>query len=172
MKEQQTDLAPVAMVAKAMNVTPRRVQQLGLEGVIPRAEKGKLPVLACLAGYIRYLQSRASEGSKRLSEDARLRGTQADLRAMELERMKGEQISERAVVAMYADAGALVRQRLMSMGARIAGTLEGRTEAERKAAIDSEAISALGDLEAGLARLGARYTGNAARRRTAATKAA
>jgi len=47
---------PVNIVAKLLNVTRRRVQQLSADGRIPKPKDGKYDLIACLTGYIRYLQ--------------------------------------------------------------------------------------------------------------------
>lgn len=162
-----TDMAPVALVAKAMNLTPRRLQQLGLEGVIPRAEGGKLPVLVCLSAYIRHLQTRASEGSKKLSEDKRLRSAQADLRELDLKKARSEVIDAGAVTAVIVEVMALLKRRILSIGARLAGLLDGRRSAEAKKVLDDEAIAILEDICAGLVELEERIGGRKSRGRPA-----
>jgi len=54
---------PVAEVdinrlAKILNVTPRRVQQLVHEGM-PKSGKGRYPLIACIHWYIKFWQDRA-----------------------------------------------------------------------------------------------------------------
>jgi hypothetical protein len=48
----------VHIVAKLLNVTRRRVQQLSHDGIIPKPKDGKYDLVGCLTSYIRYLQSR------------------------------------------------------------------------------------------------------------------
>jgi phage terminase Nu1 subunit (DNA packaging protein) len=48
--------ANVETVAKAMNITPRRVQQLVNEGM-PKATRGEYDLGQCMAWYIRFLQT-------------------------------------------------------------------------------------------------------------------
>src|SRR4030065_330688 len=50
---------PVAVISKLLDLTPRRVQHLANEGVIPRAEKGRYELVPAVRGYIRYLRDRA-----------------------------------------------------------------------------------------------------------------
>jgi hypothetical protein len=154
---------PVETIARLLMLTPRRVQYLVKEGVIPKGERGKYGLVASVQGYIHYLQTKERQGARRLDEDARLRAAQADLRQFELQKQRGEVLRQEAVVAMHVDVAALYRQRVVSMGARLAGALEGRSESERKAIIDAEAISILETVETGLARLGERYASRAAR---------
>jgi phage terminase Nu1 subunit (DNA packaging protein) len=45
----------VDQLAKAINVTPRRVQQLAAKGM-PKAKRGRYDLVRCLTRYVRYLQ--------------------------------------------------------------------------------------------------------------------
>lgn len=47
---------PVAQIAAALNLKPRRIQQLAAAGIIPRAERGRYNLAESIAGYVRYLQ--------------------------------------------------------------------------------------------------------------------
>jgi hypothetical protein len=87
--ELATPLQSKAMVARACNLTIRRIEQLRRDGVLPDGERGRMPLLATMMAYIRYLQSRAAQGSKRLEEDARLRGAQATLREIDAQEKLG-----------------------------------------------------------------------------------
>ena len=76
-----------AVLGKVLDdLTPRRVQQLAQEGVIPKADRGKYPLVPCVQGYIRYLKDRA-EGRRVVSEldQARLEKEQLEVRRRQLE---------------------------------------------------------------------------------------
>jgi hypothetical protein len=47
---------PANIVAKLLNITRRRVQQLSHDGIIPKPEDGKYNLIGCFTGYIRHLQ--------------------------------------------------------------------------------------------------------------------
>jgi hypothetical protein len=49
-------LVTVEQVATSLNVSSRRVQQLTTEGM-PRAERVRYDLIACLEWYVRYLQT-------------------------------------------------------------------------------------------------------------------
>jgi phage terminase Nu1 subunit (DNA packaging protein) len=49
-------LVPVGKLADALNVTPRRVQQLVADGM-PKAKRGRYDLTACLEWYVRFLQN-------------------------------------------------------------------------------------------------------------------
>src|SRR3972149_345185 len=86
---------PVDVISKLLDLTPRRVQHLANEGVIPRAEKGRYELVPAVRGYIRYLRDR-SVGRDGVvipdiaSERARLTREQADRVAMENAKARGE----------------------------------------------------------------------------------
>jgi phage terminase Nu1 subunit (DNA packaging protein) len=50
--------API--IARLLNLTIARVQQLAKEGVIARAGRGRYNVAACVRGYVAYLQARGA----------------------------------------------------------------------------------------------------------------
>ena len=49
-------LYPVDAIAKLLNISPRRIQQLVALEVIPRGERGRYDLLRCVRGYVMYLQ--------------------------------------------------------------------------------------------------------------------
>src|SRR4030067_1573387 len=88
---------PVAVISKLLDLTPRRVQHLANEGVIPRAERGRYELVPAVRGYIRYLRDRSigrdgEVSSDVASERARLTREQADRGAMENAKARGELI--------------------------------------------------------------------------------
>ena len=63
----------VNTVAKLLNITARRVQQLARDGIIAKPENGKYHLLSCFTGYIKYLQSRKYNLHKEDSDEKDLR---------------------------------------------------------------------------------------------------
>jgi hypothetical protein len=47
---------PGAVIARLLNITERRLQQLAREGIVPKSSRGKYPLAGCIRGYIRFLQ--------------------------------------------------------------------------------------------------------------------
>ena len=85
---------PAAFFAKLFNVTDRRIQQLAKEGVIPKAARGKYPLIGVIQGYVSYLQERSlgsdfSDGDLR-NEKLRLTRAQADNMEIKNEIARGE----------------------------------------------------------------------------------
>ena len=78
----------VETVAKAMNVTPRRVQQMVKEGMPKGAARGEYDLGACLIWYVRYLQAaleRGAQGAAGVSAEERNRLSRAQAERAELE---------------------------------------------------------------------------------------
>lgn len=48
---------PGKLIARLLNITERRLQQLAREGIVPKAAHGKYPLAGCVRGYIMYLQN-------------------------------------------------------------------------------------------------------------------
>ena len=73
-------LYPVTTISNLFNMTDRRVQQLAKEGIIPKADRGKYDLIACVKSYIIYLQENSVyNGTFDLrGERARLTKEQAD----------------------------------------------------------------------------------------------
>jgi hypothetical protein len=49
-------LFPPRAIAKLLNITDRQLRQLAQEGVVPRAARGRYPLVGCVQGFIAYLQ--------------------------------------------------------------------------------------------------------------------
>ena len=47
-------MVPVSTIAHALDVTPRRVQQLAADGVIPKAERGRYPLIPVVRAYLAH----------------------------------------------------------------------------------------------------------------------
>ena len=47
---------PCSAIARLLNITERRVQQLAKEGVIPRSGRGRYPLAGAIRGYVTFLQ--------------------------------------------------------------------------------------------------------------------
>lgn len=149
--------ATVGQVAKALNVTIRRVNQLANEGM-PREEHGKYNLAECMLWYIRYLQ-RALErregspedtvGATIRSERGRLLKAQADREELELSRERNELISidqyERLVSAQILTA----RQLLLTLPGSVAPELEGEPAKKIRVILEKAMRRALQEVGSG-----------------------
>jgi hypothetical protein len=81
-----TNAQPIAVVARLLDLSERRIQQLSREGVIPKAERGQYDLVAAVRGYVAYLRDlavRAQAGAPDFGvERARLIKAKADLAEM------------------------------------------------------------------------------------------
>ena len=50
---------PIGVIARLLDLSERRVQQLSREGVIPKAERGQYDLIGSVRGYVRYLRDQA-----------------------------------------------------------------------------------------------------------------
>jgi phage terminase Nu1 subunit (DNA packaging protein) len=150
-------LVSVDKVAQAMNITPRRVQQLVEEGM-PRQAHGAYELGACMAFYIRYLQH-ALESRQASEFDAmtvalkgerqRLTRVQAELAETELAERRGTLVSLELFEERLALMVTSARQRILLLPGRLAPELEGLTRDQIKAKLTTAIHQVLTVLAAG-----------------------
>ena len=124
----------VSELAKALNLGPRRVQQLAREGVLPKPERGKYELGASMAAYIRHLQA-ALERRDLLDDDgdgvtvrrerARLLKAQADDAEISLTQRRGELIPIDVYTNEMAYMISTARAHLLNLPQRIAPLVAG-----------------------------------------------
>ena len=104
-------------LADFLALTPRRVQQLAGDGVIPKDERGRYRFVDAVRGYIKYLQDRgegrSEEDGPAINQRERLVRAQADRAELELRQLNGDLVSRVGVGAALATkliaAGELLR---------------------------------------------------------------
>ena len=146
----------VERVANALNLAPRRVQQLVKEG-LPREKRGEYDPIKCMLWYIRYLQAQIS----RLSPNVDVAGGEIDnerkerigllradreLRGLELARERGEFMSLTNVEKVMTDLVVMTKARILAVPNRVAPQLVGEDRAVIEARVErtlKEALSAL-----------------------------
>jgi hypothetical protein len=78
---------PIGVIARLLDLSERRVQQLSREGVIPKAERGQYDLIGSVRGYVRYLRDHALKAQAgRQTMNARAssgRGRPAEMEAEE-----------------------------------------------------------------------------------------
>jgi len=110
---------PIAVIAKLLDLTERRVYQLAKEGIIPRASAGKYELVGAVQGYIRFLRSSSPGGERILSDDisrdkARLMKAQADAAEMENAERRKELVSTILVMRAWERAVSSARGKFLS----------------------------------------------------------
>src|SRR5260370_36849551 len=89
------DAYPLGTIAKLLDLTERRVNQLTAEGVIPKVAFGRYQLVPAVQGYIRYLRRRAINGDPASADElgnsrAQLLKARARLAQLEAEQLEGK----------------------------------------------------------------------------------
>ena len=115
---------PIGVIAKLLDLSERRVQQLSREGVIPKAERGQYDLIGSVRGYVRYLRDQALKAQAGApdyaAERARFIRARADLSEMEAEQKRRSLIAADQIEAAWIAVLALLRTRLLSLPDRLA----------------------------------------------------
>lgn len=118
---------PIGVIAKLLDLSERRVQQLGREGVIPKATRGQYDLVGSVRGYVRYLRDQAAKAQAGApdyaAERARFIRARADLAEMEAEEKRGSVIAAEEVEAAWIAVLAALRTRLLALPDRLAPQL-------------------------------------------------
>ncbi|MGO4917348.1 terminase small subunit, Nu1 [Pseudogemmobacter sp. W21_MBD1_M6] len=115
---------PIGVIAKLLDLSERRVQQLSREGVIPKAERGQYNLIGAVRGYVRYLRDQALKAQAGApdyaAERARFIRARADLAEMEAEEKRRSLIAADQIEAAWIAVLALLRTRLLALPDRLA----------------------------------------------------
>jgi hypothetical protein len=114
---------PLDVIARLLMLTPRRVQQLVKEGIIPKAERGRYELVPAVQGYIRYLKDRAIGGDMaggEAEDKARLMKARADIAQFEAQRLAEELAPVDEVERAWADLVASFRARCLAVPTKAA----------------------------------------------------
>ena len=109
----------IGVIAKLLDLSERRVQQLSREGVIPKAERGQYDLIGSVRGYVRYLRDQALKAQAGApdyaAERARFIRARADLAEMEAKEKRRSLIAADQVEAAWIAVLALLRTRLLAL---------------------------------------------------------
>jgi phage terminase Nu1 subunit (DNA packaging protein) len=137
-------------------LSPRRIQQLVREGVVPKPSRGQYPLVALVQGVLLEERKRNQQGSKRLDEDARLRAAQADLRTLELRKMRREVVDQKSVGIVVGEVLTVLFAAIDALPARMTIDLTGRSQFEVRKLLQDEVTRVRENIHAGLGELVAR----------------
>ena len=119
-----TNAQPIGVIARLLDLSERRIQQLSRDGVIPKAERGQYDLVGAVRGYVAYLRDlavRAQAGAPDFGiERARLIKAKADLAEMEAHGRRGELLPAEDVEAAWTAVLARLRARLLVLPDRLA----------------------------------------------------
>ena len=149
----QSGLHPVATVARVLDLSERRVQQLAREGTIPRAKHGQYDLIACVQCYIRHLRAVAAGHTSKdgdldlTAERARLAREQADAQALKNAQQRGELIPRERFQPAFGTILSVFQSRMRSVPSRVAQVLPHlrREEIVRLQELHDEALTELAD---------------------------
>jgi len=115
---------PIGVIARLLDLSERRIQQLSREGVIPKAERGQYDLIGSVRGYVRYLRDQALKAQAGApdyaAERARFIRARADLAEMEAEEKRRSLIAAEQIEAAWIAVLALLRTRLLALPDRLA----------------------------------------------------
>jgi len=148
---------PASVLGSALGLSRKRVEQLTNEGVIPRAAKGRFPLLAGIAGYVSWLKADQRQANKSAAANRLHEERAEEVRVRTLERKKTLQIeAQREALHVIDEFAGQLRADLMAIPARVSDDLALRRSIEDK--IDaafgeaSKRAAAAADLVEGTAR--------------------
>jgi phage terminase Nu1 subunit (DNA packaging protein) len=145
-------IVSVGKVAKALNLTPQRIQQLSKEG-LPKEDRGKYDLGKCMLWYIRYLQAALEKKAVPMAngvyagereERIRLLRAEADLKEIELAKEQGQLVAIADVESEWSNLVVTTKARILAIPPRVAPELVG--EASRvviQAKLEKEVKEAL-----------------------------
>ncbi|MEL6301105.1 MAG: hypothetical protein AAFR07_05650 [Pseudomonadota bacterium] len=116
------------VMAELFRMTPRRIQAMAEEGIIPKSGRGRYPLVASVQGYIAFLKERARTGAHKADEAIRLKSAQADLQELKLAEIRGDLIPTDYVQQILFKAATIMRNTFDGAAARIATELSGGPE--------------------------------------------
>lgn len=156
-----TGLVDVTMLSRLLNLTPQRVSQLTKEGVIPKASRGKYPLIQCVQGYIKFLQARVNGASAAgtgaggpgyYAARTRREDAMAHMAELELDKLRGSLVDRAAYDREVASVHIQFRDALVAMCSRVAPLIAAETDAAKCRIMMltevSSALSLLGTAEA------------------------
>ena len=142
---------PAATMAKLLLLTPRRLQQLVTEGVVPKVERGRYELAPVIQAYIHYLRERTLPGMMNVVslDEARQRKLSADAKLAEIEVAKAESgvATIQVIEKSWSDLVHAVRGRLLALPQNVAAMVAVEDDTGKcEALLNREIRSALAEL--------------------------
>lgn len=125
---------PISVISKLLLISDRRVQQLVKEGHLPKGERGRYELVACVQAYIRYLRDRAVTGDDAggdLDDKRRLAKARADIAEFEAKRLAGDLVEVGDVRIGIEQLTSLVRVRCLAIAPKAAPLVALEAEVDR-----------------------------------------
>ena len=114
---------PLDTISKLLDLTPRRVQQLSAEGIIPKAERGRYELVPAVQGYIKFLKERSikadASGDDYNAHRTRLTKVRADMAEIEKAQIEEQLIPSSDVENAWLEVSQNMRQKLLAFPQRV-----------------------------------------------------
>ena len=113
-------------LATVLGVSARRVQQLVQDGTIPKASRGKFPIVKAVAAYIEMIASRKPSEAEakveldRKTAEARLKAAKASMAELEQAELERKMHRAEDVKVIMEDLVYTIRSALLTLPARLA----------------------------------------------------
>ncbi len=143
---------PLGTIAKLLDLTERRVNQLTAEGVIPKVAFGRYQIVPVVQGYIRYLRRRAINGDPGSADEfgtsrTALVKARARMATVEADQFEGQLLRRTDVEKTWIAILTNVRTRLLAIPATTAQSIVHLTTPAQVAGLLTDAVTeALDDI--------------------------
>lgn len=115
---------PASFYSRLFNITERRVQQMAQQGIVPKAARGKYPLVGTIQAYVKFLQERALGGetgpTDLHTEKTKLTAAQREKMEIEVAVTRGELVYADQVADAWALEVTDCKQRLLSVASKAA----------------------------------------------------
>lgn len=142
---------PLPIIAKLLDVSERRIQQLASDGIIPKSNAGQYELVPTVRGYIGYLRRNLTNENKTdtidiRSERGRLVKAQADKTELEVEALRGTLIATEEVELLWSNLVLNFRGRILGIASKLAVQLVGKKTSEIEKILKNAHVEALIEL--------------------------
>ena len=124
---ESNNTVPLETISKLLDLTPRRVNQLTKDGVLPKVDRGRYALVPVVRSYIRYLRERSVNtdvgADDYAAHRARLTKARADMAEMEREQMANNLIPSDDVADAWEVMAGNMRSRLLAIPSKTAATI-------------------------------------------------
>lgn len=111
-------------IARFLELTPQRINQLANAGIIPRIALGQFDFTPVVQAYIRYLRGRAGGPDELKDSRAKLTTAKAEIARIHRDRLAGKVIDVEAVEQAWSTVLSVVRTRLLALPAKVAARVK------------------------------------------------
>lgn len=128
--DQQTGMITVDQASKLLMITPQWLRQLAAQGFIPKAVKGRYPMVAAVQGYIKSLKDEDKRSTKTAADSGLKAARQREVE-LRIAREEGRLIEMEDVEAVVSSVFATLRAELSGIPASVTRDVKLRKEIEK-----------------------------------------